>query len=136
MSSLSGKGLKMKDVVADHAKDWLTLFFAGLGISFAPYEWIGGMFLALAGAAFAMRSDPERDQRELWLVLLGAFLASHLAAMASHAWYPQFPVQVTMCVTGFLSRRLTRFTLKFAGIIEDKGDKIADKVIDKFIGGD
>lgn len=136
MSSLSGKGHKMKDAVADHAKDWLTLFFAGLGISFAPYEWIGGMFLALAGAAFAMRSDPERDQRELWLVLLGAFLASHLAGMASHAWYPEFPVQVTMCIAGFLSRRLTRFTLKFAGIIEDKGDKIADKVIDKFIGGD
>ena len=124
----------MKDAVADHAKDWLTLFLTGLGISFAPYEWIGGMFLALAGAAFAMRSDPERDQRELWLVLLGAFLASHLAAMASHAWYPAFPVQVTMCVTGFLSRRLTSFTLKFAGIIEDKSDKIADKVIDKFIG--
>ena len=136
MSSLSGKGHKMKDAVADHAKDWLTLFFAGLGISFAPYEWIGGMFLALAGAAFAMRSDPERDQRELWLVLLGAFLASHLAAMASHSWYPDFPVQVTMCVTGFLSRRLTRFTLKFAGIIEGKGDVIADKVIDKFIGSD
>lgn len=136
MSSLSGKGLKMKDAVADHAKDWLTLFFAGLGISFAPYEWVGGMFLALAGAAFAMRSDPERDQRELWLVLLGAFLASHLAALASHSWYPEFPVQVTMCVSGFLSRRLTRFTLKFAGIIEDKGDQIADKVIDKFIGGD
>ena len=133
MSSLSGKGPKMKDAIADHAKDWLTLFFAGLGISFAPYEWVGGMFLALAGAAFAMRSDPERDQRELWLVLLGAFLASHLAGMASNAWYPEFPVQVTMCVTGFLSRRLTRFTLKFAGIIEDKGDQIADKVIDRFI---
>lgn len=136
MSSLSGKVHRMKDAVADHAKDWLTLFFAGLGISFAPYEWVGGMFLALAGAAFAMRSDPERDQRELWLVLLGAFLASHLAALASHSWYPEFPVQVTMCVSGFLSRRLTRFTLKFAGIIEDKGDQIADKVIDKFIGGD
>ena len=136
MSPLSGKGHRMKDAVADHAKDWLTLFLAGLGISFAPYEWVGGMFLALARAALAMRSDPEKDQRELWLVLLGAFLASHLAAMASHSWYPEFPVQVTMCVTGFLSRRLTRFTLRFAGIIEDKGDKIADKVIDKFIGGD
>lgn len=125
----------MKDVIADHAKDWLTLFFAGLGISFAPYEWVGGMFLALAGAAFAMRSDPERDQRELWLVLLGAFLASHLAAMASHSWYPDFPVQVTMCAAGFLSRRLTRFTLRIAGVIEDRGDQIAEKVIDKFMDG-
>jgi len=123
----------MQDAVADHAKDWLTLFFAGLGISFAPYEWVGGLFLALAGAAFAMRSDPERDQRELWLVLLGAFLASHLSAMASHAWYPEFPVQVVMCAAGFFSRRLTRFSLKLAGLMEDRGDKIADRVIDKFL---
>jgi hypothetical protein len=37
------------------------------------------MFLAMAAAALAMRADPEQDVRELWLVMLGAFLASHLA---------------------------------------------------------
>lgn len=52
--------------MADHAKDWLTLLLAGLGVTFAPHEWIGGMLLAFVAAAFDMRSDPEQDQRELW----------------------------------------------------------------------
>lgn len=123
----------MKDQLADHAKDWLTLLLAGLGISFAPYEWIGGMFLALAAAAFAMRSDPEQDQRELWLVLLGAFLASHLSAMAAHWWMPAFPVQVVMAGTGFLSRRLTRFALRLAGLVEARSETIVDRTVDHFL---
>lgn len=126
----------MKDAAADHAKDWLTLALAGLGISFAPHEWIGGMFLALAAAAFAMRSDPEQDQRELWLVMLGAFLASHLAGMAAHWWLPAFPVQVAMAVAGFFSRRLTRMALRLAGMVEARSDRIADRLIDKALGPD
>lgn len=121
----------MRDLAAEHAKDWLTLLLAGLGISFAPHEWIGGMFLALAGAAFAMRTDPEQDQRELWLVLLGAFLASHIAAIAANAYIPEFPIQIVMAATGFFSRRLTRFALRLAGMVEDRSDKIADRVIDR-----
>lgn len=126
--------MEMKDLAADHAKDWLTLALAGLGISFSPYEWLGGMFLALAAAAFAMRSDPEQDQRELWLVMLGAFLASHLAGMGAHWWLPQFPVQVAMTTAGFFSRRLTRFTLRMAGMVEDRGDRVADQLIDRVLG--
>jgi len=125
----------MRDIVADHARDWLTLMLMGLGISFAPHEWLGGMFLALAGAAFAMRSDPEQDLRELWLVLLGAFLASHLAAIAVTNWAPSLPVQAVMAVAGFFSRRLTRFALRLAGMVEDRGDKIADRLIDRVLPG-
>ena len=124
----------MKDVVADHAKDWLTLALTGLGITFAPHEWIGGMFLALAAAAFAMRSDPEQDQRELWLVMLGAFLASHLAGLAADKWTPTLPVQAAMAVAGFFSRRATRFALRLAGMIETRGDKIADRLVDRALG--
>jgi hypothetical protein len=125
----------MKDVIADHAKDWLTLAFTGLGISFAPHEWAGGMFLALAGAAFAMRSDPEQDQRELWVVLLGAFLASHIAAIAANLWLPGFPVQFVMAAAGFFSRRITRFCLRLAGLVEDRSDRIADRLIDRVLPG-
>lgn len=127
---------RLKDVLADHVKDWTTLALAGLGISFAPYEWVGGMLLAIAGATFAMRSEPEQDQRELWLVILGAFLASHLAGIVSNRTFPGFPVQVAMFAAGFFSRRLTRFALKFAGMLEKKSDKIADRVIDTLMPGD
>lgn len=126
----------MKDAVADHMKDWMTLLFAGLGISFAPHEWIGGMFLAMAGAAFAMRTDPERDERELWLVLLGAFLASHLAALCAHVWTPEIPKQLVMAATGFFSRRVTRFALNLGGAFERRSDKIADRLIGRVLPDD
>lgn len=123
----------MKDLAADHAKDYLTWALAGLGISFAPHEWIGGMFLALAGAAFAMRSNPEQDRRELWLVLLGAFLASHLAALLAHIWIPTFPKQIVMMGAGFASRHLTRIAMRVLGMVEERSDKIADRIIERVI---
>lgn len=131
----------MRDTLADHAKDPLTLALAGLGITFAPYEWLGGLFLALAGAAFAMRSDPEQDRRELWLVMLGAFLASHIAALIWQRWPGDWwtmhaPVQAVMLATGFLSRRLTRFALRLAGLVEARGDVIAERVVEHFLPDD
>jgi hypothetical protein len=118
---------------ADYLKDWLTLLLAGLGVTYLPHEWIGGIFLALAGATFAMRADPEQDIRELWLVLLGAFLAAHMAAMLSGRYFPDLPVQSVMAATGFFSRRITRFGLRLAGLVEARSDKIADRVVDRFL---
>ena len=123
-------------MVADHMKDWLTLALAGLGISFAPHEWLGGLFLALAGAAFAMRTDPERDERELWLVLLGAFLASHVAAICAHIWTPEIPKQLVMALAGFFSRRMTRFALNLGSAFERRTDKIADRLIGRVLPDD
>ena len=119
----------MKDTIADHMKDWLTLMFTGLGVTFAPHEWLGGMFMALAAAAFAMRMEPEQDQRELWVVLVGAFLASHIAAMIAFRWIPDFPMQIVMIASGFLSRRVARITLIVAGKVEARGGTISDRLI-------
>jgi hypothetical protein len=118
---------------AEHLKDWLTLALAGLGVTFGAHEWVGGVLLALAGAAFAMRADPEQDARELWLVLLGAFLAAHIAAMFSTRYFPDFPVQAVMAGAGFFSRRITRFGLRLAGMVESRGDVIAGRVVDKYL---
>ncbi|MCU0882962.1 MAG: hypothetical protein MUF14_09875 [Hyphomonadaceae bacterium] len=126
---------KVKDVIADHSRDWLTLLFAGLGVSFAPHEWIGGMFLALAGASYARHMEPEQDRRELWAVMVAAFLASHVAGMASHAWFPDVPVQLSMLAAGFASRRATRIAMRIMGLIEVRSDAIADKVIDRVLPG-
>jgi len=130
----------MRDAVTDHIKDPLTLALAGLGITFAPHEWIGGLFLALAGAAFAMRADPEQDRRELWMVMLGAFLASHVAALFWQRWPDgwwsiQPPVQAVMLVTGFLSRRLTRIALRMAGLVEENTDEIFEEAKRRILPG-
>lgn len=123
----------MKDVVADHMRDWVTLGLAGLGITFAPHEWIGGLFLALAAATFSMRMDRTRDQRELWVVLFGAFLASHLAALAAHIWFPEISKQLVMVGAGFFSRHIARFSLRLGGMVEDRSDILADRIVDKIL---
>lgn len=134
-TQIEGRRL-MREVVADHARDWLTLALAGLGITFAPHEWIGGMFLALAGASYARHIEPEQDRRELWAVMVAAFIASHAAAMMAHQWYPGMPVQLVMLGAGFFSRRVTRWALRFAGLVEDRGDVIAGRALNKFLPDD
>lgn len=123
----------MKDVAASAAKDWAFLALTGLGVTFHPHEWIGGLFLALAGAAFAMKIDPEQDRRELWVVMLGAFLASHFAAMVSYHWWPSLSVQLVMAAAGFMSRPITRIALRTAGLVESRSDRIADKIVDRIL---
>lgn len=125
----------MKDQLAEHARDWLTLALAGLGISFATHEYFGGLFLALAGASFAARLKPERDTRELWVVMLGAFVVSHLAAIIGHIFAPQIPVQLVMGISGFLSRYIARTLLRMGGLIEAKSDRITDRIIDRVLPG-
>jgi hypothetical protein len=132
--------------VADHAKDWLTLALAGLGVTFAPHEWIGGMFLAFAGAALAMRLDPEQDKRELWLVMLGAFLSAHFASMAftwavAQGYAPQLPMQAVMAAAGFFSRIIVRILMRVGGLVDERVDDIADHAVDRILpdkkpGGD
>lgn len=123
----------MKDAFANHAKDWLTLMLTGLGINFATHAYIGGLFLALAGAAFAMKANPEQDQRELWVVLLGAFLAAHVAVMLTQTFWPGWPPQLVMAGAGFLSRFLTRTALRMAGLVEARSDRIADRLVDQVL---
>ncbi len=124
--------------VADHAKDWLTLALAGLGVTFAPHEWIGGIFLALAAAALAMRLDPEQDKRELWLVMLGAFLSAHFAALAyiwalERGYVPPFPKQAVMAAAGFFSRIIVRVLLRVGGLVDERVDDIADAAVDRVL---
>lgn len=114
-------------------KDWLGLLFAGLGITFAPHQWLGGMFLALAGASVARHFDPERDRRELWVVFLTAFVVSHLAAIIAHLWLPGWPVQLVMAASGFGSRRLARFASRFLDRIEARAADVADRGLDRIL---
>lgn len=125
----------MNDQAAHMAKDWLTLLFAGLGITFLPHDWIGGMFLALAGASLARAWEPEQDRRELWAVMVAAFLTSHIAGILAHRYIPDFPVQIVMAATGFLSRRVVRFLMRLVGLIEARSDTIADRLIDRVLPG-
>lgn len=111
------------------ARDWLTLLLTGLGISFLAHEYIGGLFLALAGASIA--SHFEKDRRAFWLVMLVAFFVSHVAAIAAHSWRPEWSPQLVMALTGFGSRFAVRLALRVMGLLEKKGDRIADGIVDR-----
>lgn len=124
----------------DHAADvfrnatgWL---FLALGVTFAPEAWLGGMFLAMAGASFAIQFQPEKTKVEFWSVIAGAFIVAHIAGSVSARVWPDVPVQIVMMIAGIFSRSIARVVFKVAGRAEDKADKIADRMIDRVLPDD
>lgn len=114
----------------------LNLVLAGLGITFAPHEYLGGLFLALAGASIASSMNRDQDRRGFWLVMLTAIFVSHLAAMAAEAIWPGVPFQLVMSIAGFGSRYLVKIALRAFGLIEERSDKIADRIVDRVLPDD
>ena len=122
----------MKDTLGNILSDHLALALTGLGISSIHYsEYLGGLFLALAGAAWARHMSPERSKIEFWTVFVGGFFAAHLAVIVSTAWAPEWKPQLVMAVAGFLSRFLAKFTLRLTNQLEDQAEDIGDTVATK-----
>lgn len=126
----------MKDGAEAIMKDWFALLLTSLGISFSTHQFLGGLFLALAGAAIARALSPERDQRELWLVFATGAIAGIVAAEAMSVWMTGGPVQLIMGAAGFASRYLARFGIALLERAEARGTQIADRVIDKVMPDD
>lgn len=120
------------DIIGDLLSDPLALAMTGLGISFIPFsEYLGGLFLALACAAWARHFSPEKSRKEFWAVMWGGFIAAHLAVMAANVWVPEWKPQLVMAVAGFCSRFLARFTLKLMNQLEDSAEDIGDTVANR-----
>lgn len=117
-------------------RDPLTLILTGLGISFAPHEYLGGLFLALAGASIASAMNRDQDRRRFWLVMLTAVFISHLAAMGAESIWPTLPFQLVMALAGFGSRYLVKMMLRVFGLLEERADKVADKIVDRILPDD
>lgn len=131
----------MKDALTNVAHDWLFLLLVGLGIKMAPHEFWAGLFLAMAAAMVARKMSPERDQREVWLVLISAavlaiftaMLASYLRSPEHGTLPPDFPIPMAMAASGFFSRFVMGLALRMAGRVETKTDDITDRVVDRFL---
>lgn len=117
-------------------RDPIALILTGLGISFAPHEYIGGLFLALAGASIASAMNRDQDRRRFWLIMLTAVFISHLAAMGAESIYPALPFQLVMSLAGFGSRYLVKMMLRVFGTLEERSDKIADRIVDRVLPDD
>lgn len=130
------------DATISVLKDWLSLFLLGMGITLAPYEYIGGMFLALAGAAISRAWEKDQNRRrgitveregnfQFILVVLTAFFVATLAASVVRTHFPSWNVQLIMALSGFASRRIVLFGMIFVDNIYNRSDKLADKIINK-----
>lgn len=118
--------------IGDLLSDPLALAMTGLGISFIPFsEYVGGLFLALACAAWARHFSPEKSRKEFWAVMWGGFIAAHIAVMMAHAWVPEWKPQLVMAIAGFFSRFVARFFLRLANQLEDSAEEIGDSVATK-----
>lgn len=127
------KATQMKDNAILALKDDIALLLLSIGIGFPMHQFFGGLFLALAGASFARRFKPEHGEREFWVMMLGAALFATVAGEIAHAWWPDFPVQIVMGAAGFFSRYLARFSLRAAGLLESKTDRIVNGALDRVL---
>ncbi len=128
------KGLtKMNDAVHSTLKDWLVLALAGIGVQFPPHHYIGGLLLAMAGAAVATKFQPDEDRVELWTVIVTAWVIATIAAIGGKYYMPDFPPQVVMAAAGFFSRYIARLLLAMAGRVEAQTDTIFDRLLDRVL---
>lgn len=125
----------IKETATNSAGDGVFWLLAALGVTFHASEYVGGLFFALACAMLARHWWPEKDQREIWITMLAAFLISTFGAELVIWKYETVPVQPVMAALGLASRVITTFIMKLLRRIEARSDEIADKVIDKGVGG-
>jgi hypothetical protein len=119
----------MKDAVTDP----MVLTLTGLGISFAPHQYYGGLFLALAAAVVAAKINPGKDRREWWVTLLTAAVFATFTAELISAYRPDLAPQFPMLMAGFLSRIFASGLLAAAQRIERRASDVADRMIDRVL---
>ena len=134
---------RVLEFVGSVFRDAISLILLGLGISFAPHMYIGGLFLALAGAAVARAWEkdlalkagtplPREGNLKLTLVILSAFFVSTLTATAVHAFWPDWSVQLVMAVSGFASRWIVALAIHTLIGLSGKGSTLADRLVNKY----
>ncbi|WP_422050134.1 hypothetical protein [Shimia sp.] len=117
-----------KSAANEIAKDWLTMAFAGLGISTAPHQFFGGLFLSCAVASLIARR--RNDPRKLWSVIATAAIAATIAAIyGAGNDSAMFPPQIAMTIAGTASGVIVNIIVK----ILDRGDERAGELADRFI---
>jgi cell division protein FtsW (lipid II flippase) len=130
------RGAKLKQTVADTLQDWVFLALMGFGIKMLPTEFFGGVFLAMAASMVARKAT--KDDRKTWLVLFSAaVLAVFVAGVLSYARSPNvgyiaedFPIQLAMTFSGFISRYVIDTTLSVMSRVSSRSGLIADRLID------
>lgn len=123
------------NAASNTARDWLTLLLAGLGVSLAPYEYFGGLFLSCAAASIIAKQ--RRDPRKFWLIIGTAAFMATLAAIYGDAFHDSeyLPPQVVMIIAGAASSWVASIVVRMMDRVEARSEDIADGAIDKVLPG-
>lgn len=133
---------KILEPITAVLKDWISLVLLGIGITFAPYTYFGGLFLAFAGAAISRAWEKERAERmgvpmsdesgvRFWVTVGTAFFVSTLVSIMINEHYPGWSMQFCMGLAGFASRKIINLLLDISSALARRGDLIADKMINR-----
>lgn len=134
----------MSDAVTGTLRDWVSLFLLGIGIQFSAHEYIGGLFMALAGAAISRAWEKEQSRRKglppspesaptLLLIAGTAFFVATVVASAIYSSFPGWSAPLVMASAGFASRRIIYMALGVVDGLAQRGDAMAQRIIDKFL---
>lgn len=134
---------RVLELIGSILRDSISLILLGLGITFAPHMYFGGLFLALAGAAVARAWEkdlaakaghplPREGNVKLFLVIITAFFVSTLTASVVHTFWPDWSVQLVMAASGFASRWIVALAINTLISLSGKGGTLADKLVNKY----
>jgi len=122
----------LAETAADLGHNWLLWFMAGLGISTMDvHEFIGGLFLAVAGASIIGRA--RRDPRKLWFLIAIALFAAVVTASVWPSLGWQIPIQVGMAAAGAASSYLVNLFVKVGGAVEGEAGEITQGLIARLL---
>lgn len=135
---------EISEVTAGTLRDWLALVLLGIGVQFPPHQFLGGLFMALAGAAISRAWERERMRRRgcdliresnstLLLVAATAFFVATVVAVLVNSYWPDWSVPLVMAAAGFASRRIVYAGLNVVEGLAKRGDYIAQRIIDRFL---
>lgn len=119
---------------------WAAVLMA-FGFQITGVEFLGGLFLALAGALSASRilaAGMIKNAIPLGVfgtVVTGLFVA-FTAALLTQALAPEWPVQLAMGCGGFLSSFIAPFFLKVAAGVSSRSDKVSQRLVNRVLPGD
>ncbi len=122
--------------ITDMLGNWLVLLLAGLGLSIAVNQFLGGLLLALAMAGVARRADPNRGRGIGVTTAFTAAVLSIVAAMTVEAMSWPVPLPLVMGVVGFFSRNLVSIAVRFGSRVEERQDELIDRVVDSVVPGE
>lgn len=122
----------MKQHAIELSRDSLTLVLAGLGISLAPHEFFGGLFLALAAGSMIAR------HRQSHRKLLGIMGTSAVTAVVVVIFTDQFDhfgyaPQLIMAGAGAASSWLVNIFVRVMDGAQARSGRIADRMIDRLL---